>query len=164
MHEHHTLGGRLTICLRDPQSGQVVLERTVDNVVTLAGRQLLAQFLSGAVRGYDQIQLVVGGPAAGDPPAPSTSDTKLSAPDMPLAVPAMPGAIVQRDIDGSPRVSVPVSGTLEVELGGPTRRLTEAGIQVTLPGGTSVLYNRVVFAEINKAPSLQMTLTWEVLF
>lgn len=57
---------------------------------------------------------------------------------------------------------VTLTGRLpEREAGQPLR---EAGIQIAVGADKPVLYNRVVFEVVNKAPNMQMTLTWSVNF
>jgi hypothetical protein len=168
MREHLNIGGRLTMRLRDPATGAMVLERRVDNLVTLAGRALLAELLTGAV-GFAQMELAVGGPPDPADHGYQTPEARLT--DVALAhelqvVPvATEPAQQQLDGDGAPqRMVAQISGTLDAELGGEKLVMTEAGIKITRQDSNVVLYNRVVFDRITKEPNLQMTLTWEVMF
>jgi hypothetical protein len=168
MREAQSPGGRLTITVRDPATGAIVLTRRVRNLVTLAGRALLADLLTGAVAGFAKIELVVGGPPdpadlayASQPPA--LDDTALE--NELVAVPVTTGTPTQQDDEqGNPRMVTQVSGTLEAVAGGDKLVLTEAGIKITKIDDTKILYNRVVFDRITKESNLQMTLTWEVIF
>src|SRR5690606_35885722 len=85
MREVHSPTGRLHVLSLDPASGRVVVDRWIDNLVTTAGRELLAQLLTGLVPGIVQVELAVGGPAVGQrPPDPcppaAASDTNLHLP------------------------------------------------------------------------------------
>jgi hypothetical protein len=168
MREAQSPGGRLTITVRDPVTGAVVLTRRVQNLVTLDGRALLADLLTGAVAGFAKIELVVGGPPdPGDlaftPRPPDLGDKALE--NQLVAVPVTTDRPTeQTDEGGSRRMVTPVSGTLEAVAGGDKLVLTEAGIQITKIDDTKILYNRVVFDRITKEANLQMTLTWEVIF
>jgi hypothetical protein len=168
MREAQSPGGRLIITLRDPTTGAIVLTRRVRNLVTLAGRALLADLLTGAIAGFDKIELVVGGwdDATGTPftpQAPSLDDTELE--NLLVAVPVSAGATAEQvDEDDNRRMVTPVSGTLEAVAGGAKLVLVEAGIQITKIDDSKVLYNRVVFDRITKEANLQMSLTWEVIF
>ncbi|HWN67856.1 MAG TPA: hypothetical protein VNM90_09455 [Haliangium sp.] len=168
MREAHSPGGRLIITVRDPATGAIVLTRRVRNLVTLAGRALLADLLTGVIAGFAKIELVVGGPPdpsnlAFTPRPPDLDDTALE--NLLVAVPVTTGPTAeQTDEDGDPRMVTPVSGTLEAVAGGDKLVLTEAGIQITKIDDTKILYNRVVFGRITKEANLQMTLTWEVIF
>jgi hypothetical protein len=168
MREAQSPGGRLTITVRDPVTGAIVLTRRVRNLVTLAGRALLADLLTGVIAGFAKIELVVGGPPdpgnlAFTPRPPSLDDEALE--NLLVAVPVTTEtATEQLDEDGNRRMVTPVSGTLEAVAGGDKLVLTEAGIQITKIDDTKILYNRVVFDRITKEANLQMTLTWEVIF
>ena len=172
--------GRLHIALRDPRTDTLVLQRTVPNLVTTAGRSLLADLLTGAAQGIAQIQLAVGsGMQEGDqdPPPAAPADTalrnELRRVDTELGAPRV-------SEDDPPRSITTVTAVLEAELGGQAVELREAGLVMTPLGNGNggnggggggggqpepeILYNRVVFPTITKEPELQMTLTWEVIF
>lgn len=168
MREYQTPQGRLLITLHDPATGAVIFEQRVSNLVTLAGRKLLAEMLTGAVAGFDRAEIVVGGPPDPDDasyvtPAAALENTALH--HELRALPASLGEPFQLDDSaGQPRMVTRVSGTLDAQLDGTRLAMTEAGIQITKLSGTKILYNRVVFARITKEPDMQMTLTWEVIF
>jgi hypothetical protein len=155
------------IKLHDPTTGEVVLERCIENLVTLSGRALLAELLTGAVSGFAKMELAVGGPPASDPdkvpPPPAPTDTAL---DNELrAVTVTIGPTTQKtDANGNPRMVTPIAGTLEAVLGGDKLVMTEAGIKITKFDDSQHLYNRVTFGSMTKEPNLEMTLTWEVIF
>lgn len=164
MRETSSPTGRLTLRLVDPRSGKVTLEQRVNNLVTLAGRQLLANLLRGStdVRPPTPIQIVVGGSLGVTPPAPALADTALHA--QVLAIDAEIEPWQQQDVEGTLRIVTVLTGTLAADPGGDDLTLTEAGVQLTPEGSAPVLYNRVVFLPITKTAGLQMTLAWEVIF
>jgi hypothetical protein len=155
MKEQHGLDGRVKIELRD-QSGQLVQQRMVQNLITTAGRKLLGKLFSGTAD-KPEFAIAVGG--ASTPP--EMSDTALGSQlDLAKATLGEP-----RIDDNNPRqVVVNVSATLPIAEGRPDQRLTEAGILITLPGQAPVLYNHVVFPLITRTGKLEMTLSWEVIF
>lgn len=165
MRESSSPTGRLTLRLIDPRTGAVVTERRVRNLVTLAGRQLLADLFRGQVDVRPPaatIQIVVGGQLGVDPLEPALTDAALQHPQ--LAVDAVIESSEAHAVDGTDRIVTTLSATLEADPAGPDRTLTEAGVQLTPYGSASVLYNRVVFGAITKTAALQMTLSWEVIF
>ena len=56
--ECNGLAGRLSIELRDP-AGRVVEQRRIDNLITRAGRDLLARLFTGAAQG-PELRIAVG--------------------------------------------------------------------------------------------------------
>lgn len=149
MHDTQTMAGTLTLILHDA-SGRIAARREVHNLVTQAGRELVAALFAGKRVGAIKARLVVG--TEGKPP--SIEDDRLT------------GEIDGVDLgESSVQVEgarVTLTGRLpEREAGQPLR---EAGIQIAVGADKPVLYNRVVFEVVNKAPSMQMTLTWSVNF
>lgn len=149
MHDSQPMAGTLSLALLDP-AGRVVEQRRVHNLVTDAGRNLVARLFAGKQVGALQATLVVG---TGDAP-PSPADTALARP-----IDAADVGEQHITVDGA-RV------TLSERLGEreANQPLREAGIALAIAGGPPVLYNRVVFDVVNKAPNMQMTLTWSVDF
>lgn len=180
MREVHTPTGRLHVVSLDPVSGRVVIDRWIDNLVTTAGRELLAELLTGLVPGIVQVELAVGGPAEGEaPPEPyppaAASDTNLHLPLRRVATEFEVVGVVPNSTP--PRFAMSISAVIPAEIGGETLVLREAGLIMVKGGDESsppaqpgelasneVLYNRVVFDTITKDPELQMTLSWEVSF
>ncbi|MBL8485081.1 MAG: hypothetical protein JNJ60_22995 [Rhodocyclaceae bacterium] len=155
MTEHHSTSGRLTLELHDA-AGRLVARRRADNLITTAGRRLLAQLFTGQAQG-PALAIAVGSAAT----APKPEDSALGS-----RVDAAPAAITKMDVlvqDGVPRVLASVSATFPAG-GGAAQALQEAGIEITLPGQAPVLYNHVSFPVITRAGNLAMTLTWEVYF
>lgn len=154
--ECHGLAGRLRIELRNPQ-GQLVHDQRVNNLITNAGRQLLARLFTGAAQG-PELQIAVGGDGA---PA-SVGDEALGS-QVDVAPASIPSVTIG-DFEGQPRVIARVVSTLPPTGKADPQELQEAGILISLPGAEPVLYNRVTFPLINRAGNLEMTLTWEVIF
>ncbi|MBS0371075.1 MAG: hypothetical protein JSS57_17975 [Proteobacteria bacterium] len=156
MKECHGLAGRLSIELRDA-GGRVVEKHRVDNLITNAGRNLLARLFAGAAQG-PELRIAVGGQGG----TVSLDDTALGDPldSAPASIPS----IALADHDGQQRITARVTATLPASGSADPQALQEAGILISLPGAEAVLYNRVTFPLINRAGNLEMTLTWEVIF
>ncbi|HWN67753.1 MAG TPA: hypothetical protein VNM90_08930, partial [Haliangium sp.] len=143
----------------DPATGAVVHAGCIRNLVTLSGRALLADLLTGAVSGFARVELALGGPPE---PTDFTYAPRQAAPDDTalehelVAVPATRGPTTEQpDEGGHRRMVTPVSATLEAVAGGDDLVLMEAGIKLTKSDGASVLYNRVVFDRITKKSNLE---------
>lgn len=156
MHESHGLAGRLSIELRDA-SGRLVDARRVNNLITSAGRALLARLFTGSAQSPD-LQIAVGRSAA---PA-QVTDTALG--DFVVAAPATIPSVASGDYEGQPRVIARVVATLPPTGSADPQPLQEAGILISVTGAKPVLYNRVTFPVVNRAGNLEMTLSWEVIF
>lgn len=154
--ETHGLAGRLAIALHTPD-GRLVDSRRVNNLITQAGRELLAKLFTGAAQG-PELRIAVGG--QGGPV--SLSDVALGEPLD--AAPATIGAITIGEYEGQPRMIARVTATLPPTGSADPQALQEAGILISLSGAAPVLYNRVTFPLINRAGNLEMTLSWEVIF
>lgn len=156
MHERHQVTGRLTIQVRS-ENGDWVDVRRVDNLITTAGKTLLARVFTGALQGH-QLQVAVGG--GGD--APVAGDTKLN-PKLDQ-VAASFGDPVTRTVDGTEMIVVTVSADLPARGNAEPQVLREAGIVAVASNQPDVLYNHVTFDPISRSGSLEMKLTWEVMF
>jgi len=154
--ECNGLAGRLAIELRDP-AGRVVERRRVNNLITNAGRDLLARLFTGAAQG-PELKIAVGGQGG----SVQATDTALGEP-LDAAPATIPGVAIG-DYEGQPRVVARVVATLPPTGSADPQALQEAGIMISLPGAAPVLYNRVTFPLINRAGNLEMTLSWEVIF
>jgi hypothetical protein len=158
MRERQELAGRVSIVLRDPD-GRVVQSRQVNNLITTAGRTLLANALTGAVQVQSQyLKINLGSSST----APTAADTALGA-----QVDSVPAQIIAPKVvteAGATRVVATVTATLPATGSATPQQLQEAGIVITLPGQAPVLYNHVTFPVITRAGNLEMTLTWEVMF
>ncbi|WP_148717117.1 hypothetical protein [Chitinolyticbacter meiyuanensis] len=158
LREVNGLAGVLGIVVRD-LDGRIVEERRVNNLITTAGRQVLAQLMTGAVA-PGRLQIAVGG--SGQPASPD--DVGLHKP-LDVAEASVPSLEAKAIGDGElPRVLAKVQATLPARGGGDVQELQEAGIVLSLSNEQSVLYNRVTFPPINRSGNLELTLTWEVIF
>lgn len=154
MHEYHVLAGRLAITLRD-STGRVVAERHADNLITNAGRALLGRLLTGGAQlDASRVAIAIGTGTA----APGVADTALAA-----RVGAAPATAAAPVADGA-QMKVTVTATFAGAGLAGIQAVSEAGIELSVAGGGTVLYNRVTFPPINRTPDLDMTLSWEVLF
>lgn len=149
MHDTQTMAGTLTLILHDA-SGRVAARREVHNLVTQAGRNLVAELFAGRRVGAVKARLVVG--TDGKPA--SVDDDRLSD-----EIDGVDVGEQQVQVEGA-RVTL----TARLPERESSQALREAGIRITVGAEASVLYNRVVFEVVNKAPNMQMTLTWSVDF
>ncbi len=154
--ECNGLAGRLSIELPDP-AGRVVEQRRIDNLITRAGRDLLARLFTGAAQG-PELRIAVGSQGGEVQPGDTTLGAQLDA-----AAATIPSVAIG-DYEGQPRVIARVVATLPPTGSADPQALQEAGIVVSLPGMEPVLYNRVTFPLVNRAGNLEMTLSWEVIF
>lgn len=164
MREAFSPTGRLTIRLVDPRSGKVTLEQRAQNLVTLAGRRVLADLFRGLtdVRPPAPVRIIVGGAEGVIPTAPTLDDTALQ--HSHTILDATFETSQAQSVDGTTRIVTILTATLEADPVGSDLTLTEAGVQLNPDGSSPVLYNRVVFGPITKPAELQMTLSWEVIF
>ncbi|WP_255991718.1 hypothetical protein [Chitinolyticbacter albus] len=158
LREVNGLAGVLGIVVRD-QDGRIVEERRVNNLITTAGRRVLAQLMTGVVS-PGLLQIAVGG--SGEVATPE--DVQLYKP-LDVADAKVPSLDTTPDGNsGLPRVLAAVQATLPARGGGEVQELQEAGILITPSNQLPVLYNRVTFPPINRSGNLELTLTWEVIF
>lgn len=154
---------RLHVQLTD-QYGAVVDERRACNTVMESGAQLIADLFAGT--GTPITHMGVGTNDA-DPDdvtvAALTNDTNGD--DDPLdgaTAGAIPSDAFTATVVPERRVvQVRVRGTLAADAA--VGRIREAGL-VSEGAGGSVLYNRVVFAPVDKRDDHELTLFWEVEF
>jgi hypothetical protein len=158
MQEQHKLGGRLRLTLLDPRSGEVVMERRHNNLVTLAGRRFLAEILTGQ-RVFEGMNIVVG-----DGTEPPELDDQALSHQLDVVEATEISEAVTDKVDEPYRILTVITGTFEAKLGDEELHINEAGIQLASADGNSVLYNRVTFEPIEKKANLQLTLSWELLF
>jgi len=148
--ERHGMSGRLTLILRD-ERGREVERREVKNLITDAGRNLVAMFFAGRVAVAPALFIAVGG----DDAAAAAGDTDLK---------AFVAEAQAKNIDVKASAAT-VTATLAATGAGDVQPLKEAGIRIKVAGQPNpVLYNRVVFPVVNKSPNMEMTLSWEVTF
>jgi hypothetical protein len=148
--EQHGMTGRLTMVLRD-ERGQEVERRQANNLITDAGRNLVALFFAGKIPVAPALFIAVGG----DDTAAAAGDTGLKAF---IAEEQANNISVQGGV-------ATVTATLRAAGAGDVQPLKEAGIRIKVSGQPNpVLYNRVTFPVVNKSPNMEMTLSWEVTF
>lgn len=151
----------LRVELRD-RDGALLLTRAAHNTVLRTGGQLIADLFSG--RGGPITHMAVG--TSGDDPT-SVSVAALGNDDRTGritgdAVAAVPPEAFAVTLDeGRNRVLVKVRATLPNAAGVGTLR--EAAL-ASRRGEAYVLYNRVVFAPIDKGGDHDLTLFWEIEF
>lgn len=153
--ERHGMKGRLTLVLRD-ETGREVDRREVDNLITDAGRSLVAQFVTGVIQGTPRLFIAVGTGKKDDASpvnAPDPKDTALS-----KQVARAEATVAVKDSEATITATLPAAGS------GAVQPLAEAGVQVEVSGRPPVLYNRVTFDVVNKSPNMEMTLSWKVTF
>ncbi|MFO1432404.1 MAG: hypothetical protein U1F76_20060 [Candidatus Competibacteraceae bacterium] len=155
--EQQGMTGRLTIVLRN-HHGQVVAHHQVNNLITTAGKTLVARLFTGEVQGKPDFLIAVGD--SGNSVA--STDTRLQHELDRIA--ATTSAVQLVEEGGQKKVVVKLTATLPVLSGDQQQELREAGTLIKLPNQEPVLYNRVIFPVVTRASNLEMTLTWEVLF
>lgn len=153
--EHTSIQGLLTLELRD-QHGALVERRRVENLITHAGKLLLARLIGGKASGAVTIAIAVGGTDT----APALDQTallkKLAEAPADMNEPVVEGDRVRANV----RATIPQGGDPQVVL-----PLTEAGILVRVGAdATGVLFNRVTFPVISKSSTMSLLLSWDLTF
>lgn len=157
IYEAHSLSGRLTIELLDPQ-GQVLMSQRYDNLITSAGQTLVAQLFTGEVAGKPELAIAIGSGGTQE----TVADTALYEPlDEALASTEAIQIVHENDTQ---RAVAKVSASLPALPSNQSQVIREAGVLMRFPNRTPLLYNRVTFPEITRTANLEMNLTWEVLF
>ncbi len=156
LHEKQNLSGRMTIELRT-RDGRIVSRRQHDNLITTAGKALVARIFSGEVTGKPELRIAIGSGAYDARP----DDKHLGEPRDEVVATTKEVAVVSED--GQQRALATVTATFP-PIGDRRQELHEAGIVIRFPNLEPVLYNRVTFGSITRTGNLDMTLTWEVLF
>ncbi len=135
------------------EGGAVLERRRIDNLITRAGRQLLAELLTGAHEAIaSSLELAAG---LGDN-APSIDDSALESESM--RVPAVSQGVEYDDAEQA--IIARIHATLPE---GEAHALVEAGIFVTPIGGApATLFNRATFPVINKGANMSVAVTWEI--
>lgn len=157
-HEIQALSGRLTIAVYR-LDGQLISTLTQPNLITNAGKKFVAGLFIGSTENKAELKIAVGDSST----SAQASDTKLG--NQLDVEKANASAINLVNVDGAERASIKLSVNLPALTAGKTQVLREAGILMVFPNSAEpVLYNHVNFADITRTDSVQMTLTWEVLF
>ncbi|QRN93827.1 hypothetical protein JRI60_32295 [Archangium violaceum] len=156
------MNGVLTIELLDT-SGALVEQRRVNNLITTAGKQLLANLLLGKVNALPTRWAIAVGTGV---EAANIADTALKTRVDEAVDPSPKVEVITRD--GASVVRATVSATLPVPAlaaNDKPQALSEAGIQITQGNGTApILFNRVQFAQVNRGANMVMKMTWEITF
>ncbi len=155
--EHQGISGVLTTVVY-ASDGRVVARRVTPNLITLTGKRLLAQLLTGGVEGKLELTMGVGSGTR----QPAVSDTALD--ELVSEVPAALDRI--EDVDGA--VCIRVRASLPASKSKQAVELHEAGIFIriaTPKGGDSqapTLFNRVLFDVLSWSSSTSMLLAWDI--
>jgi hypothetical protein len=149
--ERHAMTGRLTLVAYD--AGREVDRREVKNLITNGGRHLVAELFTGRLQVAPKLFIAVGD---GDTAA-AVGDAKLGH--------EVARAEAQPDVKTVETNTVTVIATLKASGSGEVQALKEAGIVFQLGANRAeVLYNRVTFPVVSKTPTMDLTLSWEVVF
>lgn len=156
--EEQRMRGVLTIEVTDV-SGAVVETRRVPNLITTAGKELMAKLIMGKLAAVPSAFFIAVG--LGDAP-PSPGDTTLerfleraaATTDVAL-VPTESGDVVRATATAKLPPLMPDA---------PAQLIREAGIRIALAGGAELLFNRVKFAPVTRGPMVVLHLTWEISF
>ncbi|QSQ15412.1 hypothetical protein [Myxococcus landrumensis] len=157
--ETQGMNGVLTLELRN-LDGSLMERRRVPNLITIAGKQLVAELLMGRVNALPTRWSIVVGTGV---TTPLPSDTELKA-KVDEAIDAAPKVEVIKQGDGSSLVRATVTASLPALTQATVQPLTEAGIQILQGASTPILFNRVRFEEVNRGPNMEMKMTWEISF
>ncbi|AGC45681.1 hypothetical protein MYSTI_04385 [Myxococcus stipitatus DSM 14675] len=157
--ETQGMNGVLTLELRN-LDGSLMERRRVPNLITIAGKQLVAELLMGRVNALPTRWSIVVGTGINTPiPADIQLGTKVDE-----AIDPAPKVEVITLSDNSSLVRATVTATLPPLGQSTVQPLTEAGIQILQGAATPILFNRVRFEEVNRGPNMEMKMTWEISF
>ncbi len=159
LREKQAVSGVLTIDLLDT-GGTLVERRRVPNLITTAGKQLLANLLMGKVDALPTRWAIAVGTGTAQA---QIADTKLGT-QVDEALDSAPKVEVITRTDGTSVIRATVTATLPAPTQPTVQPLTEAGILITQGATTRVLFNRVRFEEVNRGPNMVMKMTWEISF
>lgn len=144
--------------------GTVIEQRRAHNTVMAGGAQLIADLFAGSGTAITHMGVGTSENAPDDVMVTALLNEAVGD-DEPLAGETMgliaPDAFVASVIEERRVVQVRVRGTLPAEAA--VGRVREAGL-VSATDDSTVLYNRVVFAPIDKRDDHELTLFWEVEF
>lgn len=157
--ETQGMNGVLTLELLN-LDGSLMERRRVPNLITISGKQLVAELLMGRVNALPTRWSIVVGTGIN---APVPADDKLGT-KVDEAIDPTPKVEVIKQSDGSSLVRATVTATLPALGQSTVQPLTEAGIQILQGASTPILFNRVRFEEVNRGPNMVMKMTWEITF
>jgi len=154
------MAGRLRLVLTD-RAGTIVLDRTQANRIVAGGRQLVAEMLAGQTSGPPRtpVSAIAIGTSGTEP---QDGDTALGAPrGDPKGISKVDYGTFTDPVTSVARVRVQLTAQLDFgEANDPSTPLREAG----LLNADNVLYSRVVFKDVTKTDTFQLTLIWEIVF
>lgn len=146
--------GRLRIRMED-RAGKVAFEMEADNDIVLTGRDLVARlFINEAIDPISHLAVGTGN-AAVNPESDEKLDNELFRKEI---MPIDPTEHLTDTEDGKKKVFV----SAELDFVEGNGALTEAGLFNSDTDG--VMYNRVVFAPVNKTEDFKLVLVWEIVF
>ncbi|MGZ4434396.1 MAG: hypothetical protein ACXVW7_12320 [Trebonia sp.] len=154
------MSGRLRLVLTD-RAGTIVLDRTLGNRIVSSGRKLVAEMFAGQTTGPPRtpVSAIAVGTSSTEP---KDDDTALVAPrGDPKGISKVDYSAFTDPATGVARVRVQLTAQLDFgEANDPSTPLREAG----LCNADKVLYSRVVFKDVTKTDTFQLTLIWEIVF
>lgn len=166
MNEQMNMRGSLTLQITDSE-GRVVREQQYHNRIVKTGRELVAKLFAGVSSGTPPARvthMAVGTNAT--PPA--DNQTALLAERAPRKE-ILPADVTYTEFDEPVpgggvvrRVRVTLKVVFDFGEANGNDPLREAGIFTAATGG--IMYNRVVFADVNKTLAFKLTLLWDITF
>jgi hypothetical protein len=156
--EEQQMRGTLTIEVLDT-AGNVVARRCVENLITTAGKTLLAKLLMGKASTVPSKWAIAVGTGNADP---LPGDDKLSS-RVDVAAATTEVGVVATDRGNVVRATVKAQ-LPSLPQGADPQPLVEAGIVITVGTDPETLFNRVKFAQVSRGSSVVMNLGWEISF
>ena len=159
MHDTMDMTGRLTVQAHD-RDGRLVMVRTQGNRIVSSGRRLVADLFAGQSSGQPRTPVSMIAVGSGDRPAADTDTALVAQRGAPTPLTSVS---VAETTDAQGGVRVRVSLTAKYAFGqanDPATPLREAGLLTD----AGVLYSRVVFKDVTKTDTFELTLLWEILF
>jgi len=160
MKDRMDMSGRLTMLLLD-RAGKITSEQTQANRIVSGGRRLVAEMFAGQTAGPPRTPVSAIAVGTGNA-EPKDTDTALTAQrGSPKAISKVDYGTFADPASGVSRVRVQLTSQLDFgEANDPSAPLREAG----LLNADGVLYSRVVFKDVTKTDTFQLTLIWEIVF
>ena len=160
MRDRMDMSGRLRLVLTD-RAGTIVLDRTQGNRIVSTGRRLVAEMFAGQTSGPPRtpVSAIAVGTGGTEP---QDGDTVLAAPrGDPKGISKVDYSTFTDPATSVARMRVQLTAQLDFgEANDPSTPLREAG----LFNADNVLYSRVVFKDVTKTDTFQLTLIWEIVF
>ena len=160
MKDRMEMSGRLTILLLD-REGEVRLEQTQGNRIVASGRRLVAEMFAGQTAGPPRTPMSAIAVGTGGTDPTDTNTGLVAQRGSPKAISKVDYGTFTDSASGVSRVRVQLTAQLDFgEANDPSAPLREAG----LFNADGVLYSRVVFKDVTKTDTFQLTLIWEIVF